>query len=351
MEKESSVLRNVALKYILFIFRYIIGFLPIIYILHLIEMDQLKATFVSTARWTFPLVTFFTLFVTTIQGIRWGMLLRAFVPNITYRRAISYHFISSFYSLILPTGISQDIVKTLLVSTKETSAYCWGATWICRIFGLFSLSIFCLYGLMTLTVEILPLKMKFFIFCAILSFFCLFLISFSKRLTRPFRPVINKILPSRVANSIENIRQGIYIYRDKKNILILVGILTFIITGSMVLCWILILKCITNKLFIGECVIFLPLIEICSIVQPLTPGGVGVREALSALLFREVGFSIDEIGIFVILLVYGNLMRGSGAIFLMHGIAKKIRNAVRKQDLKKQHVTSSDRRQPNSGET
>ena len=46
---------------------------------------------------------------------------------------------------------------------------------------------------------------------------------------------------------------------------------------------------------------FIPLIEVVLVVVPLTPGGLGLREALLAVLFAHLGLSEEQTGVYVAL--------------------------------------------------
>ena len=63
----------------------------------------------------------------------------------------------------------------------------------------------------------------------------------------------------------------------------------------------------------------LALIELVVVVLPLTPGGVGIREGLIALLFNQMGLGIEEIGIYIFLNILGISVRLLGVIPILLG--------------------------------
>ena len=71
---------------------------------------------------------------------------------------------------------------------------------------------------------------------------------------------------------------------------------------------------ISHELFIEECIIFIPLIELMIVVFPLTPGGVGIREALIVLMFEQLGLSIEQMSVYVGLGVIAYAVRLLGGI-------------------------------------
>ena len=75
-----------------------------------------------------------------IQGIRWWVLLKAFVPKLRMGEALLYHFRGAFYSIVLPSGAAQDILRAAMISRNIDYAIAWGATWLCKILGILVLS-------------------------------------------------------------------------------------------------------------------------------------------------------------------------------------------------------------------
>jgi uncharacterized membrane protein YbhN (UPF0104 family) len=57
----------------------------------------------------------------------------------------------------------------------------------------------------------------------------------------------------------------------------------------------------------------MPIIEMISMAQPFTPNGMGVREALTTLMFQHLGLSKEQLGIYIILTLSSTLLRLIGA--------------------------------------
>jgi len=256
-------------------------------------------------------------------------MLRARIPELPFLRAMSYHFIGVFYAIVLPTSASVDVIKTLLLSKKFDYSISWGATWICRIMGLLALAFLSIYGLFTINQAILPRGFWFALGAAFLVSVAVFILSFSKRFTTPLRPLFQKFLPKKTSTIMENIRQGIYAYRTSPGTLVMVFLVTLVTQASLILAGCITLYGITGKLFLSDYFAFFPIIEVLASSGP-TPGGIGVREALTAVLFKYLHVSNEQLGIYVFLtLFFGLALKLIGGIPVLHGVIKQHRKPPR----------------------
>ncbi|NLL12149.1 MAG: flippase-like domain-containing protein [Fibrobacter sp.] len=301
-------------KIILKIIRIVAVVLPFIWILSKIEFSKLIAAFNAIQGWTIPLTLSVILITMFLQGLRWWLLLRAFDQDLSFTQTISYHFKSLFYSLVLPTSAAQEVVRTLLIVKKTGSSVSWSTAWICKITGLVVSFAFSIYGLILLSdsaVSATLVKAALILFIAI----CILVIfSFSKKLTKPFRNLASKAIPSRYLSKVENLREAIYQFRYRKKCVLLTIFITTIIQFLLISVSAMIIKGITGSFFPKECFAYIPLIEIISMAQPLTPNGMGVREALSAMMFKHLGLSSEQLGVYILICNLLILMKLAGAV-------------------------------------
>jgi uncharacterized membrane protein YbhN (UPF0104 family) len=278
------------------------------------------------AWWTGPLLFTMVLAGMALQGIRWWILLRTFIPDLPVRRALSYHFIGALYGTAIPSGAAQDVIKTLLIADKNDMPASWAALWLTRILGLPALGILSLYGFVAMDKSALPEGGAFAmaLFYALVAL--LFFLSFSKKMTRPVRNVIERIIPQKISVAIGDIREGVYRYRErKKEVLICFGV-TMATQVLMVFTAVFALRGITGHFFVWECFTFIPLIELIAVSFPFTPNGMGVREALSAAMFAYLGLTKEQLGIYVMfVLFFGLATRLAGIIPVAHGQMKGLR--------------------------
>lgn len=270
-------------------------------ILKNVSLSVLVETF-TKVQWQF--VTLFllaSLVIIALQGIRWWILIRSFTTDLPFLSAISIHFSSAFYSIILPNSAAQDVVRTIDASKITGHSIGWSSAWITKIIGVCVSLLFSIVGLMLIHDIQLPPSTFYIIFGFFSIIILSFLLSFSKEITGRFRLFLCKHFPRLPLKQLDNIREGIYRFREKKKGLLLSSTVTVIAQMLSLGSVSILLFSITGKFFLLEVIAFIPLIEMISMAQPFTPGGIGVREALIALMFKQLQLSDENLATYIIL--------------------------------------------------
>jgi uncharacterized membrane protein YbhN (UPF0104 family) len=302
-----------------------IAVIPITWIFLRLDFPRLFDCVHQVAWWTVPVLCAINILSMVLQAVRWWVILRPMTPGLPFLRVLSYHFIGTFYSIVLPGSVSTDVVKTVLLSRNVDYAVSWGAIWLCRIFGFLALIMVSLYGLFTINRGSLPNGFWFAIVSSAALAVAALTLSFSKRFTSPLRSLINRISPRRFAAVMENIRQGIYLYRKQHRALFLLFLVSLFTQTVIILANVTTLYGITGRLVIADLFAFVPIIELIANSGP-TPNGMGVREALIAILFAHLRVSNEHLGIFVFLtLTLAIGLKLIGALPVFHGIIKERR--------------------------
>ncbi len=301
----------------------IIAIIPFFLIYRRIDIHHMVFDILPrVAWWTIPLVFAGTLLSMIIQGTRWWLLLRAFTNEIPFLRALSYHFMSIYYATVIPTSAGQEVLRTLFVLKKAGAAVGWGAAWICKITALILSLIFSVYGLCSLAKGSLPHGLLLGISGFTILIILIGALSFSKGLTAPARRIASSILPAKILATIENIREGVYQYRNKRKAMLETLVLTLLIQFILIFNASVIIMGITGKLYFLECLAFMPIIEIASMSVPITPNGMGIREGLIALMFSHIGLTPDQLGIYIIIALSANVLRLVGALPILFNARK-----------------------------
>jgi uncharacterized protein (TIRG00374 family) len=300
--------------------KYGIAIIPIAWIFWHINVNELVSSAKKVAPWSIPVYTAIVLFSMALQGVRWWMLARVFIPALSFSRVMSCHFAGLFYSIILPGSAAQDVVRALLMSKGNDYAVVWGSTWVARILGLFALAMLSLYGLFTLGGNTLPHGFFVSVLSAFAVLLLLFLASFSKRLTSPGRPALRKIIPARFLAILENIREAVYKYRQNKRAIVYTAAVSLIMQFALAMATCLAIKGITGKLLFAECLAYIPLIELLCIALPFTPNGLGIREALLGVMFIHIGLTPEQLGVYILFGFYSISLKITGAIPVIFGI-------------------------------
>lgn len=317
-------------KYLLFIVKVLCTVLPLYLIYSQIDFGKLGQSLKCVVWWTVPLFVISIFILMLLQGTRWWLLMLPFNKSVSLRKTLYCHFVAQFYATFLPTSAAQDFVRAALLQKHSDGHSPWAATFMSRLNGLLLLLLFSFTGIMLIGKSAIPSEIinAVFIVCALFAIVCL--LSFSKKFTRPFRPLIERILPAKTAFKLSEIRELIYCYRDKKKNMILNILLTAVAQFMTIVPSMILIYGITGKVFFKEMLAFHPVIEIITITVPLTPGGVGIRDGLMALFFKYLQLSNEQLGAFLILSYIAIMMRLIGAIPVLYSFIRKHLISTRK---------------------
>jgi uncharacterized protein (TIRG00374 family) len=253
-----------------------------------------------------------------LQGIRWWVLLRAFLPELAIAEVLSCHFRGIYYGIFLPTSAAQDVVRSVLLSRTADFGVAWGATWLTRITGLVMMMLLSMGGLLFIDRDSSPTGLAAAMFASGVLILILGIMSFSKRSTRFLRMLSRRLLPGKIVDTMEHIREGVYRYRDKRGSLAVTMALTLVTQVLFVVNAILMIRGITGRWFIAECFIYIPLIEIVCLSVPLTPNGIGIRDGLSALMFHQMGLPPEQLGTYILLGLATILLKLTGGVPVLY---------------------------------
>ena len=308
--KKPSALKKIAL----FVLRAVLVIAPIAWIYARTDAGSIVATLATASVPAIIGVTVLLIVSMALQGVKWWVLIRRFVPDLGVGRAVSVHFESNFYSILLPSALAQDVVKSVMLSKNHDPAAVWASSWLGRLIGFLALLSYSLIGLAILGDAALPhgFRASLFVTAGVIALLCV--LSFSKRFTRPLGIFAERIAGGKALASVKKLRDGIYAFRHERATLSQ----TFLISASIQLLLIfnasLLIYAVSGKFFFLECLAFVPLVEIMAISLPLTPGGLGIREALMALLFTRLGFSEGQTASYVTISLALSMTKLAGGI-------------------------------------
>jgi uncharacterized membrane protein YbhN (UPF0104 family) len=297
--------------------RFGIAAAPFIWIFSKINPSSLGSAICHVAWWTIPVFLALMTAAMLLQGVRWWVLVKSFVPTLTLSRALIGHCAGLYYSLVLPTSGAQDIVRGFIVAREADYAVVWGATVVTRLLGVIVLAAFSLFGFTRLNLA-LPLAgdVRWYAALSCMAIIGLLALAFSKKATKPLRIVFSSRIPKRILVPVEKIRNAVYLYRGKPLAMLLSFGITAIFQAALILNAAFLIKGITGHAHLVECFALLPLVEFICVSLPLTPNGVGVREALMALMFRYLAIGTNELGIYITLGFLTLLLRLAGGLAL-----------------------------------
>lgn len=297
------------------ILRWVLAVIPLVWIFSRIDFTRLGDTIRHVAWWTIPVLVVIILLGMFLQGLRWWMLLRAYLPTLALKRVLVSHFSALYYSIVLPTSGAQDVLRAVFIAKDNDYGVVWGASVVSRLLGAIVLVALALFGLLSLARHAVP-HLRLYAIASVCLVAAAVFAAFSKRITRPIRPVMARVVPAKLLAIGEKIRDGIYHYRSKRAVLGRVFAVTVVLQFLLVVNAALLAMGITGRFRLIEFLAFIPVIEMVCISLPITPGGVGVREALLAVMFNLIGIGKEELGVYIALGYLGIVLKLVGVFAL-----------------------------------
>ena len=283
------------------IVRFGIGVIPIVWIFRSIDWPRMWQAVHAIAWWTAPLLFCTIISSMLLQGIRWWMLMTPFSPSLSFYKSMRAHFLGLYYSIILPTSAAQDAVRAGILSKEAGYSLSWASTWVSRLIGLFVLALMSLYGLFGINRSMLPPLVIQSALAAFLGIAALLLLSFSKRFTAPMRSALGKFVPKKIMEVTENIRESVFKYRGRWKELFWVFMVTLALQLIITVGAAIVILGISGRFLFFESLLYLPIIEVLCMSIPVTPNGIGLREGMLALMFKQVGLTTEHLAIFIVL--------------------------------------------------
>jgi len=317
-------------KIALFILRAALVIAPIVWIYSRAELGAITATLASASVPAIACAVALTVTAMVLQGVKWWILIRRFVPELGAGTAVSVHLESTFYSFVLPSALAQDVVKSVMLSKNHDPAVVWAASWLGRLIGFFSLLSYFIVGVVYMGNAALPSKFRAPLFAAVGLIALLGVASFSKRVTRPLGVVAAKIVSPKILAFAKKLRDGIYAFRHERATLALTLLVSAAVQLLVIISVSVTMYAVSGKYYFTECLVFVPLVEIMAISLPLTPGGLGIREALWALLFTRLGFTEGQTASYVTISLLLSMTRLIGGVpVILKSLSHKHNNDTR----------------------
>ena len=318
-----NIMKKTNVTILLTILKIIAIAIPLLLIFKQVDLSKIGSAIQQVRWWAIPVHLLTGLLMMILQGVRWWILIKAFTNKLSLLRSMAYHFSSIFYSLIIPNSISQEIIRTVFATKQAGSIISWSSSWIAKILGIIVSLGFSLCGLALLSGTGIPNSVTVIIIVLFGILLLTIILSFSKKSTRLLRKIFLPLIPKRFLGWIENFREGIYQYRNKKRSLVIVFFCTVLVQLIMVFGITALLFGITGRFYLTECMAYIPLIEMICMAQPFTPNGIGVREALVAIMFKQLGLTNEQLGIYIIISNLAILLKFLGVIPVLYGFNMK----------------------------
>ena len=251
-----------------------------------------------------------------LRTIRWKWLLRAVGREFRMARLVSIQFIGAFFNQFLPTSVGGDGARVFYLCKDEVP---WdkavASVLVERIIGMLMLL---LLGLIAGVVGFSVYR-DVRILGALLAFAAAFgagtVFLFSARAFGLLLTVVDAIGLKRMRPDLERFSQAVRVYRSHPKLILAVAAVSIAFQATLILLFYFFGRQIGMEAHIGYFFLFIPIIISVSLV-PISPGGLGVRDWTSVLLFTQVG--ADESQAFALTMFYWLLTIGTA---LLGGLA------------------------------
>jgi glycosyltransferase 2 family protein len=305
------------------IFQFVLMVSPFAYIYYSVTWSEFLQAMETISLLLLSVITIVVFVSIFLQGFRWWILLRVTQKELPLLPTMLHHLKGVYYGLIMPGGSSADIVRAYSISKEINLSAAWGVALMSRLMGLGVLLVLSIVGFFYMDVSFLGEYTGVMLLFLSMIFTVGAYLSLNKKLTSRVRVFLTPYLPLKVMKQIESIREGVFVLKSNKKALLINLIITVIIQTMLILNVSLALFMISGKVIYIEIFALFPLVELVSGLQPLTPNGAGVREGLSLGVFKYLGLTITHFGIYVLLIIYMNLLKVACGVPLLFSFLKK----------------------------
>ncbi len=220
---------------------------------------------------------------------QWYLLLRAQRLAISFRQAAVFYWVGVFFNNVLLGNIGGDALR--IYDIRRLTGNSTGgaaATVMDRFVGLFSTCLLALTA-WALIAEVRIVGIVTVLGPVWIGLSVVLAAGLSRRFGQRLQSLANRFLPERGAQIFAEVRQSVFVYRERKQLLLLAWVISLGVQFSRVLVYwtaglAVGLDMDTLPYFIG----FQPLAAVIAAL-PISIGGLGVRESVLVELFGQVG--------------------------------------------------------------
>ncbi len=261
----------------------------IVYLGSQLALDDLAGIFAQMRPDLFVGAVLFFVLSNCLGTVQWFLLLRAQDLPVSFRQALIFYFIGVFFNNVLLGNIGGDAlriydIKRLTGSSRRGAA----ATVMDRFIGLFSTCTLALAA-WALIADVRVVSLITVLGPVWLALAIVLAAGLSRRLGRRLQALADRLLPARGARIFADVRDSVFVYRQRTHLLTLAWVISLGVQFSRILVYwtaglAVGLQMSSLPYFIG----FQPLAAVIAAL-PISIGGLGVREGVLIELFGRVG--------------------------------------------------------------
>jgi uncharacterized protein (TIRG00374 family) len=226
-----------------------------------------------------------------LSAYKWWLLLRPVKLVVPYTRVVGFYFIGMFFNIFLPTIVGGDAVKTIVLA-RETGAV---ARSTMSVFMERNVGLFALLTIATLASAFAPpvatvwhlslLSLTLLLFAG----FVVANLVITNRHAYRFVDYLIAMTPlARIRSRATSLYEAVVPYRDATGVIAASIGISFVFQAVVILVVFLNAKALAHDVPWSALAVFVPLISLAGML-PISVNGLGIREALYAVLFGQVG--------------------------------------------------------------
>jgi len=229
-----------------------------------------------------------------IGAVQWGTLLRFHGIRLGFSGTIARYFMGLFFNYLLPGFVGGDVVrvyKTAVASGKTTQSF--SSTLADRVIGLLVLVLFSLFAFVFLPGGPVnaALPAAVFMFVMLAGFLAVFAF-------KPLGALINRMfgrfIPKSAGEKIATVYSEMHTLTRAPSTLAAVFSLSVLIQFTRIAVHFICGRAVGIELGFAYFALFVPVVEIVA-SQPISFGGVGVRETIAFVLYSSAGIAESSV--------------------------------------------------------
>jgi uncharacterized protein (TIRG00374 family) len=252
-----------------------------------------------------------------ISTWRWKILLDVQDLRFSFGELVRFYFVALLFNNILPTAIGGDVMRIVYTMKEDKRATAFSATFVDRMIGFIGLFAFTLFVSMCLF--FVHRRNEFFIF-SLVGLALLVAITgvlFSMRLYRVFSKILRRIKILKLGERLDRVYEAITRYRHHRFALGSCLLLSLGVQAFIALVWFAVNLAAGGIRPVVYFFLYIPIIGVISMI-PVTPGGLGLREASFFTLFTRVGLAQDKaVGVALTVLVISIIFGLAGGVIFI----------------------------------
>ncbi len=281
-------------KKIFYIFKFIISFSLIAYLVDKIDWQEAFQTYERAELIYFVVIILNYALQIIFTAYKWFILIRINHSHVNFGRILTINLIGSFLGLFFPSGLSMDVIRGYYIS-KDVNDTTSGVSSIVvdRLLSFSSLLLLGLAGVIMGGSVVAQTDIKIILYIILLLFIITIYFLNKEYFWRIIHRAFHSLKLKKAAKSILQLRDSLFFYKKYPRILVLSFIFSITIQILRVLIYYYLSLAFGIDVPISYFFILIPIVMILLMI-PISIGGIGVREGTFVALFALVGLSTSD---------------------------------------------------------